>query len=180
MQDPVERARASFLPRRIRILFVAEAPPPVESNRFFYYRNVRTGDALFLEMMKVLYPCEGTDAKLLRARKSDLLMRFKEDGYYLVDACDCPLPKRLGRSGKKRAVKQDLPSLKAKLKKVCTAETPIVLISRSVYDVCRQELRDFNVINTEMIDFPASGKQPNFRRKLRALLSNFAGTLGCR
>ena len=36
-------------------MFIAEAPPAYKFNRLFYFHDVRTGDALFLEMMKVIY-----------------------------------------------------------------------------------------------------------------------------
>jgi hypothetical protein len=45
-----------YRPSRIRLLFIAEAPPAYRFHRFFYFTDVRQMDTLFLEMMKTLYP----------------------------------------------------------------------------------------------------------------------------
>jgi len=41
-------------PDSVTYLLIAEAPPSVESGRFFYFERVPTGDSLFLEVMKVM------------------------------------------------------------------------------------------------------------------------------
>lgn len=167
-----EKAREEFRPDPIKTLFVAEAPPPVDSERFFYFERVPRGDSLFLEMMKVLFPSTFVSAPEARKQKRRFLDKFKSDGFFLIDAVEDPLPKRAARSMKKREIRNSLPRLQAKLKVVCGPDTRIVLISRHVYDICLSPLRaqGFNVINTEMIDFPAAGRQVHFRRKLTRLL----------
>jgi len=167
-----EKAREEFRPDHIRVLFVAEAPPPVDSGRFFYFERVPRGDGLFLEMRKVLYPSENVDAPDARNRKEQFLRKFKRDGFFLIDAVDYPLPKKAARSVKNREIRKSLPTLKARLQALCSPDTRIVLIGRPVYDNCLSVLKSngFSVINTEMIDFPASSGQPNFRKKLRRLL----------
>jgi hypothetical protein len=42
--DDFESARSKFLPNNIKILFVAEAPPALDSRRFFYFVPVTLGD----------------------------------------------------------------------------------------------------------------------------------------
>jgi hypothetical protein len=126
-------------------------------------------------MMKVLYRREFASAAEGRKRKKEFLERFRGEGFYLIDACEAPLPKRAAQSVKKCAIRDSLPVL-TKLKQLCDPDTKIVLISRPVYDVCLPALDGFNVINTEMIDFPTSGRQPQFRQKLGVLLRGIRET----
>ncbi len=174
--DVFESAREKFRPDHIKTLFVAEAPPSVDSGRFFFFVPVTRGDTLFLEMMKVLYPRErfNINASDVRKRKYELLEQFRRDGFFLTDAVKALLPKRATQSVKKGAIRRSLPKLKGKLRELCDPDTKIVLISRPVYDICFQALKaeGFNVINTEMIDFPAAGRQPQFRQKLTCLLTS--------
>ena len=174
-EDRFESARKKFLPDHIKILFVAEAPPALDSQRFFYFVPVMDGDTLFLEMMKVLYPDEFLSTRNTRQRKGEFLTRFQNDGFYLIDACRLPLPKRASPSKKKRIICADLPFLKAKLAQLkklnrLRSDTKIILIGRPVYDVCLLALKNFHVVNSDMIDFPATGRQKEFRQKLAALL----------
>jgi hypothetical protein len=174
-EDRFESARKKFLPDHVKILFVAEAPPALDAQRFFYFVPVMDGDTLFLELMKVLFHDEFLSTRNTRQRKREFLTRFQNDGFYLIDACRLPLPKRASSSQKKRIIGANLPFLKAKiteLKKLNSlrSDTKIILIGRPVYDVCVVALKNFHVINSDMIDFPATGRQKQFRQKLAALL----------
>src|ERR1700727_3469022 len=53
--ESFRRAMTRYRPDPLRLLFIAEAPPAYKVNRLFYFHDIKTGDALFLEMMKVLY-----------------------------------------------------------------------------------------------------------------------------
>ena len=174
-EERFESARKKFLPDHIKILFVAEAPPALDSQRFFYFVAIMVGDPLFLEMMKVLYPDEFLSTRNTRRHKGEFLTRFQNDGFYLIDACRLPLPKGASSAKKKRIIRADLPFLKtrlAELKKLnrLRSDTKIILISRPVYDVCLIALKNFHVVNSEMIDFPGTGRQKQFREKLAASL----------
>lgn len=51
--------------------------------------HVIAKDYLYLNLMRALYDdAKSTDIKYLREQKIKFLKRFKEDGYYLVDAVD--------------------------------------------------------------------------------------------
>jgi hypothetical protein len=174
-QDPFESARRRFRPDHIKILFVAEAPPSRASRRFFYFVHVLRGDTLFLEMMKVLYPSEFAGAKDVRQRKEEFLRRFKNDGFYLIDACRIPLRKGASLSEKKQAVRGNLPFLRKTIKdlsRLVDSRTKAILISKPVYEVCSPQHLGVTVINREMIDFPGTGSQKKFRRKLRRLMED--------
>jgi hypothetical protein len=177
-------ASRKYHPAAVRILFVAEAPPAYKSKRFFYFTDLQQQDTLFLEMMKTLYPLEvgysgnrfrdGFSSRAIRLRKRELLNRFKSDGFYLIDACERPMPHGANTALKAALMQKGLPVLKAKVRRLCGAETAgILLIGAVTYDVCADALRDegVNVLNKAAINHPARGGQILFRTKLRATLN---------
>jgi len=168
----VELARAKFKPENIKYLLVAEAPPAADSNRFFYYIDVNRGDSLFLETMKFLYPA-GYNTQTVRSNKATYLERFKADGFYFIDATDTPMP-NYSRAQKIKQLRASLPLLIEKIRLLSANNTKIILISAPVYQECFKPLmlKGYNVINTEMIDFPGSGGQKKFRAKMTKLLGS--------
>jgi hypothetical protein len=177
-------ASRKYRPATVRILFIAEAPPAYESKRFFYFTGLRQGDTLFLEMMKTLYPLEvgysenrfrdGFSSNAIRLRKPELLHRFKSDGFYLIDGCERPMPDGANTALKTALMKGVLPALKAKVRRLCSAETlGILLIGAVTYHVCAGALRGegVHVLNKIAINHPARGGQVLFRAKLRAALN---------
>jgi hypothetical protein len=171
MNKDFESARQKYKPEVIKFLLIAEAPPRVEAKRFFYFEDVQKHDSLFWETMKVLYLGDCSVTKSLRRRKREFLEKFRNDGFYLLDATDTPMEDR--RPAKKRErIEESLPSLIEKVRNVGSEDTKIILISSAVYNVCYSCLKSegFNVINESMIDFPGPGRQKEFRKKLSALL----------
>jgi hypothetical protein len=167
-----ERARERYRPQRVEVLFVAEAPP-LAADRFFYFEKVAAHDWLFLGLMRWLYE-EARDLQTeeLRERKGDFLSRFSEDGYFLIDAIDQPIPKGCAVTERLRRIREGAPELVMKLARVASPMTPVVLISGSVFRECHGPLKaaGVNVLNTEAIDFPSMGHQRDFARKLGRLL----------
>jgi hypothetical protein len=186
-----EAARAKYRPHQIKLLFIAEAPPAYDSERFFYFEQVDRGDALFLEMMKVLYPKKlhfdtssdtweaGFSAKQMRKCKRDFLETFRDDGFYLVDAVDEPMPPNATPKIKEEKIRGSLDRLKVKLndlrKRSKIRELPVVLIGAPVFNVCAEVLRHegkVHILNQEAINTPAQGGQKLFRHKLGELLAS--------
>jgi hypothetical protein len=185
-----EAARAKYLPDQIKLLFIAEAPPAYDSERFFYFEQVDRGDTLFLEMMKVLYPNKahfdeftgnwktGYGAKWVRPRKPQFLKLFSGDRLYLIDAVDEPMPKNATPKVKEDIIRNSLRQLKAKLDelgKLCNDRIlQVILIGAPVFNVCAAELTKSGVriLNNEMINMPAQGGMREFRRKLHELLKS--------
>lgn len=165
-----ESARRKYRPSRIRYLLIAESPP-VDPRRFFYFEEVRTQDALFLETMKVLYPSDFKTAAETRRRRPEFLRRFMDDGFYLIDVVDMPLG-RLNRSDKMRKIQRAVSSLPRKVQESDGGDARIILISSLVYRMCNRPLRDkgFEVANERAIDFPSLGRQVQFRRKFQETL----------
>ena len=161
-----DAARECFRPRKIEFLLVAESPPSA-LERYFYFYPVEEKDGLFVETMKALY--QVCDVPKLRENKKQYLERFKNSGFFLIDAVDMPIPRG---SSKRRAILGDLGRLRGELGQLCSnRDTTIILISASVYSISGSLKRyGCNVINTEMIDFPACNHQQQFRDKLSSLL----------
>jgi hypothetical protein len=170
MSHAIELSRRKYLPAgRIEIVFIAEAPP-ADPARFFYFDQVDSHDWLYLGLIRVLFAdARDLDVKQLRNQKPDYLERFRTRGYYLIDASDLPMPARATNATKRALLRVSLDQLVGEVRSLVTASTRVVLISKSVYEVCHARLKaeGFNVINTGLIDFPSSGRQGHFARKLR-------------
>ncbi len=162
-----EIARRKYRPDRVKFLLVAEAPPQLDSKRFFYFENVPAQDSLFIETIKVLYPQDCQDVSSVRAQKRRFLERFMRDGFYLIDACEEPIAKG---ASKAKQIESNLSSLLTKAGQFSGAK--IILISATVYKGCCERMKEvgLNVINEALIDFPGSGGQVKFRNKITTLL----------
>ena len=120
--------------------------------------------------MKVLYPDDVSNINV-RERKPKFLKRFKDDGFYLIDASDTPMEDTRPVK-KKKQLEKSLPSLVRKVRSLISEDTKIILISKTVYEICCNRLRSegFNVINKSPIPLPGYGWQRKSREKLSALL----------
>jgi hypothetical protein len=179
---PFAAASRKYRPTKLKLLFIAEAPPAYRFHRFFYFTGLKNGDTLFLEMMKVLYPevvgfreekSPLFAAKPVRLMKEALLDRFFQDGFYLIDALEEPMPDGADSAVKTRLMREALPALRRKLRRLSPArDVQIILIGKLTYTVCRQTLREdgFLVLNKGPISHPARGNQTSFRPELRKLL----------
>lgn len=166
-----EASRLRYRPNQIRWLLVAESPPS-DPNRYFYFKDVSRADFLFLETMRVIYPDRFTSAKEVRQKKPTFLERFSRDGFYLIDAVEHPLGS-LSQTVKVGKIREELPELLATLKNLVGKGTKIILISVPVHKACFAVLKEteFDVVNDEPIDFPALGRQADFRLKMRKALA---------
>jgi hypothetical protein len=190
MAYPPNFAEASrkYRPQAIKVLFIAEAPPAIRFERFFYFARVNEADTLFLEMMKVLYPIDTGfveyedsrkpefDAKRVRWQKTELLDKFKRDGFYLIDASEQPMPEDADTTTKKHIIRSALPELRRKTRELSNeGDTRVILIGAPTYSICAEALRKdgVRVLNVEMINSPARGGQKLFRLKLGMVLRQF-------
>lgn len=74
-----EVVRASYRPRKVRLLFVGESPPA--SGRFFYHRD----SGLYRAMRDAFIAVDRT------IDDENFLKRFQDAGCYLVDLCGRPV-----------------------------------------------------------------------------------------
>jgi hypothetical protein len=169
-----EIARQKYRPDKVRVAIVAESPPRDGAGRFFYFEDVDVGDSLFLELMKALYADARGDAKAVRRRKADYLQRFRDGGFYLIDASREPIAGE-SRAVKARAIRAGLAQLQRDLAEIQHGDLRIILVSSLVYEICCDPLRraGFDVVNTEMIDFPGFGRQREFQVKFGRIIDQF-------
>lgn len=168
-----DKAREKYLPKIIKFLFIAEAPPSVD--RFFYFEEITEHDNLFKSMMKTLYSEKELDFNKSKNIKSRLLRKFCNDGFFLLDAVEDVLPNNK-KSTKRNYIKNDYNKFCNKLEKYKIKNKPIILISKYVYEILKPKLTDdgYNVINNKMIPFPLYNGKSEFEFLIAELLSKHA------
>lgn len=148
-------AAQKYKPEKVRLLLVAEAPPPV-LDRYFFFETVATNDWLFRGVVEVFF-----GHKPGRQDKREWLARLREHGIFLVDLKLDPVDGS--------PLTAHVPELVAR----CQRLQPkcIVLIKVTVYDAAYQSLRaaGLPVVDTR-IPFPSNGQQGKFREKLKEAL----------
>lgn len=169
----VEALRKQYLPSKIKVLFIAEAKPDAD-DRFFYYDKVKTHDHLYLHLMYALYGKTKDDNDYLREHKAEFLNRFKEDGYYLVDAVD-EIKARTEPAVRIKAIRVNAEiktgEMEALVSQHGTEDTKVVIIAATVFKGLYEHLKDkFNVINDTPIYFPSNGQQSAFLRQMSKIV----------
>ncbi len=174
-----DQLRKHYLPARLSIIFMAEATPD-DPERFFYNAAVTSHDWLYLGLMKVLYD-DATDKpdSYLREHKAEYLARFKNDGYYLMDAVDGNLPKpsKTPKSQRMNMIKNNtgrkIHETKELVAKLGDERTKVILIKVTVYEALFDAFQaaGIPVIQKQSIPFPLYPKyKKEFHQKLTALL----------
>lgn len=172
-----DEIRRQFKPKIIKVLFITESPPPaadVQSSRQFYRSDrIRHDDRLFANTIKALYPeaRNSTEAEL-ETDKQSWLERFKSDGYYMIEALTESQPHEVTKTQRQLKIQNSLPGLLARVAKLATPHTKIILVKSNVFIVAAEPLRQigFNVLNTELVDYPGHYNQRVYREKVAALL----------
>lgn len=175
MSTVISRFRKRYKPERIEVLFVAESPPasPPESNgdevRFFYNPNQERWDYLFLAVMEAVFP--EFKSEYCPGEKDDWLCKFKEHGYYLIDAIDRPV-NRLPSAERRRLLDAAKKPKLSEIKMLVSPSTRIVLVKKNIFAAFNRPLRDagYNVIHKSFLPFPSHGHQRDFVKKCRDCL----------
>lgn len=174
--ESYEKARQHYRPPVIKVLIIAESPPPsgsVASSRHFYRSDrVRTGDRLFTNTIKALYP-ETVDLteKQLEEAKVQWLQKFQADGWYMIEALEQSLPHEVTKRERQALIKKNMPRLLERVRALAGPGTKIILVKSNVFDVAAPSLRaaDFIVLNAELLDYPGQFNQRAYREKLAKL-----------
>ena len=174
-----EAIRQIYRPEKIKLLFIAESPPPADASKpttrgFYRLESAGDGDRLFNNMMQVLYPeSAAVNLENLANEKDKWLRRFQADGYYLVEALTTSMPHEAKTSERVKLLKNQLPELISRVGKLIKPGTPIVLIKSNPYKVCAEPLRDagYRVLNTETLNYPGYWQEQAFRTKLIHLIN---------
>ncbi len=106
------------------------------------------------------------------ADKKRLLKKFREEGFFLVDACEFPINKVVEKD-KNKAISDNYENLKNRLKKCVSKSTKIILIKKNIHELLVEQLRadGFDVINDDFINFPSHGNQAIFKEKFYDILT---------
>ena len=151
-------AAESFRPAHVDCLLVAEAPP-ADKARYFYFETVATQDSLYLEVSKALF--FSLDTQRLRANKARYLSRLHDQGMWLVDLAEEPVP---DPGGKPEYLTTWVDSLVERCRTIHPRR--VILLASPVYDVAFQRLRDAGVPVVDIrTPFPGSGRQKEFRAR---------------
>jgi len=141
-------------------LLIAQAPPD-NIKRFFYYKNVPKHEYLFLGIIGVLYPNlkkEFLESGRNEDIKESILLKFKEEGFYLIDLSELPISYLTAN------LDEQLPKLADKIQKLADDDTKIILIKSDVYEIAFRFLKDrFKNIIDIKIPFPCCGHQNDFK-----------------
>ena len=162
----IAATRAQYLPKRIRTLFIAEAPPD-DSWRFFYNDDVRDKDGLYLHLMRAVLGLTAPVADL-RRHKGACLGRFRDGGNFLIDAVDDRLPASSTPPERVRAIAANADAKVAEARALLDSrgepDARLVLIKATVYEALVEPMRaaGLPVANAEAIPFPGSGQQKRF------------------
>lgn len=178
MKLDVEASRLRYKPARIKCLLLAESPPPNDSDRFFYFEDVPKYDSLYITTMKALFSnnfihfrSRDTTRKL-RLEKGLYLKKFQDLGLYIEDASKIAMPRKSTYSIKSRILKSELNGLIIRMKPYVRNQIPVILISKSVHNVCFETLinEKVNILNQEVVPFPI-GHQPQY---IKGILDNLS------
>jgi len=153
--------RNHYKPKTVKVLFVAESPPESidKEVRFFYNPRQERWDHMYRSVMEAVFP----DYEYHRGEKDIWLNKFKEYGYFLVDATDRPVNHLLPRDRRielNAAVKGKISEIKTLVSK----SKPIILVKKNVFLAFNRPLRDagYNVIHETFLPFPSHGHQARF------------------
>lgn len=171
------KLRQSYLPAKIKVLFIAESPPPaanIQSSRHFYRsEKIRKDDRLFTNTIKALYP---TAAELTEAQiqndKERWLRAFQTDGFYMIEALEESQVHEVTKQERQTRIHTTLPQLLERVKKLAQPGTKIILIKSNVFEVAAEPLKaaGYQVLNTALLDYPGRFNQAVYRQKLKTLL----------
>src|SRR5207244_1634554 len=100
--------------------------------------------------------------------KVSWLRRFQADGWYMIEALEVSQRHSVTKPERQEKIKEALPRLIERVGELVTKNTKIILIKSNVFDVAAEPLREagFNVLNTELLDYPGRFNQRAYREKL--------------
>ena len=161
-----ERMATKYLPESIKYLFILESPPYPSDNALLFFYNLETPsqkDTLFKLFMRSLYGIKYRKGD----NKHELLLKFKDAGYFLRDAVGYPINKDInGVDVKNEAIrcdeidmnKDNLLEWLVKLRDGgnYNENTKVVLIKKSVFNTLFNFLKEkhFHIANQEKINYP--------------------------
>jgi hypothetical protein len=157
----ISRLRERYKPERIEVLFVAESPPESSDDevRFFYNSKQERWNHMYRAVMKAVFP----EFEYCPGEKDNWLRKFKQHGYYLIDATDRPV-NRVTSAERRYELDAAVKPKLSEIKRLVSPSTPIVLVKKNIFSAFNRPLRDagYNVIHESFLPFPSHGHQKDF------------------
>ena len=158
--------RNKFKPEKISLIFLFESP--LHDGGYFYDHKSLKSDVVFKPMMKLI------DFKynfLNEQIKIQGLKKFKESGYFTVEATYQPVNTITNEGVKNNLILKNSEGLIKDLKSINAhkEQTPIIIVRSNLFKLYNQKLlkEGFNVINESIIvPFMANNKEDKFHRKI--------------
>jgi hypothetical protein len=158
-------ASCKYRPDKIKCLFIAESPPAYKSDdkkSYFYFENNPGSDILFATLILALY---NINYRKTDRNKSELLNKFKSDGYWLMDVVEYPINRlnggRINPKEREQIIREHIPDFlrhlnSLKNKNIFTLSSGIIIIKKLNYEILNPVLlqHGFAVLNKGKIDFP--------------------------
>ncbi len=185
-----KEASEKYRPKKIKLLFIAESPPFVEEGqepRYIYFEKIFKYDFLFKSIAEVLLPEDFLKFKNNLIDKEKILVKLRDEDYFLIDACDFPVNQFPDEIADK-IINENFEDLINNIKKIADADTEIVLVKENIYKIFlkNREKIDLKILNsgfsntyrwighyrgkTGALPFPSVGWQTEFKDKLKELL----------
>lgn len=169
MNETIPKLRERYKPKKIKVLFVAESPPESSDKevRFFYNPVQERWDHMYRSVMKAVF----RDFEYRRGEKDAWLSKFRESGYYLIDATDSPV-NRLSSKERRRVLNAAVKEKVSEIAALVSKRTPIILVKKNVFAALGDPLRlaGYNVAHDEFLPFPSHSHQPRFIEACRKCL----------
>ena len=174
MTDPGPARATStqkYRPEKVRILFIAESPPGAP-DRHFYFEDVSRADTLWVQTTRALYPEEFGETAQERKQKGAWLVRFQQDGYWMLEAVPHPIDKKKKETQIRENTERVLAEIQA------AAPEHVVLIATPVYKVLQQPLVEAGISLPQplAVPFPGRGQQGKFHAAMQATLAALRST----
>lgn len=163
-----DELRERYRPRRLRILLIGESvPDPGAGERRFFYAPTLTYDNLYRGVAEAVYGESGMDL----ARKTEVLERLRDDGFWLIDAVEEPVNKR-SAAERRRAIAAATPGLVERCLDV-RPERGVIICHGLVYDFAASALHTAGVklLHSAPLPFPLGNWRAQFVAGMRDALA---------
>jgi alkylation response protein AidB-like acyl-CoA dehydrogenase len=174
-----EQIRQQFRPASIKYLLVAESPPPVQngpsSRRFYQADYQKADDRLFANTIRAVFlEAAELDSKELESGKPEWLERLRDAGFYMIEALEESQEHEVTKKARQALLYAQRNRVIERVKELVQPGTKIILIKSNVFEMLAEPLRQsgFEVLNSELLDYPGRFNQRDYREKLAAMLAN--------
>lgn len=174
-----EAASRKFLPKEIKVLFIAESPPYYKEGKdpqYFYFEKLVKAELLFYTLIKAIYD---VDFSKSMHSKEEYLNKLKEDGYFLMDAVNYPINKddngkNINNNKREKIMYSNLSIFEKnynllKSEGYINSRTKIIIIKKTTFNTLYRLLKA-NVIHNSYVPFPSYIRDTKVVQKISELL----------